>query len=128
MRDVKHENLVRFIGICLDEQNTGILTELMIRGSLRNILDNEKMQIDWMFRYSMISDIIEAMIFLHNSEIEFHGRLKSSNCVVDGRFMVKLTDYGLNLLHKQIVKEQDINLRAYFWTAPGKFGRIFKKF
>lgn len=35
------------------------------------------------------------MIFLHSSEIRSHGRLKSSNCVVDGRWVLKISDYGL---------------------------------
>lgn len=35
------------------------------------------------------------MSFLHNSVIVSHGNLKSSNCVVDSRFVLKITDYGL---------------------------------
>lgn len=35
------------------------------------------------------------MLFLHNGAICSHGNLKSSNCVVDGRFVLKITDYGL---------------------------------
>lgn len=27
---------------------------------------------------------------------------------------------GLRSLHSQIVREQDVNPRALFWTAPGK--------
>lgn len=58
------------------------------------------------------------MIFLHSSVIEYHGRLKSTNCVVDGRFMVKICDYGTRTLHKQVSREKEINPRAFFWTAP----------
>ena len=36
------------------------------------------------------------MAFLHNSVIISHGNLKSSNCVVDNRFVLKITDYGLS--------------------------------
>lgn len=39
--------------------------------------------------------ILQGMAFLHNSIIAFHGSLKSSNCVVDSRFVLKITDYGL---------------------------------
>lgn len=35
------------------------------------------------------------MQFLHNGVIVSHGNLKSSNCVVDSRFVLKITDYGL---------------------------------
>lgn len=39
--------------------------------------------------------IPQGMLFLHHGAICSHGNLKSSNCVVDGRFVLKITDYGL---------------------------------
>ena len=39
------------------------------------------------------------MGYLHSiNEIKTHGNLKSSNCVVDSRFVLKLTDFGLHSL------------------------------
>lgn len=38
---------------------------------------------------------MQGMQFLHNGVIVSHGNLKSSNCVVDSRFVLKITDYGL---------------------------------
>ncbi len=38
------------------------------------------------------------MAYLHSSEIRSHGNLKSSNCVVDSRFVLKHTDFGLTSL------------------------------
>ena len=35
------------------------------------------------------------MAQLHHHKL-IHGRLKSNNCVVDDRWTVKITDYGLN--------------------------------
>ena len=35
------------------------------------------------------------MTYIHQSPIGCHGRLRSSNCVVDNRFVLKLTDFGL---------------------------------
>lgn len=34
------------------------------------------------------------MQFLHGSDVKVHGRLSSSACVVDGRFLLKLRCYG----------------------------------
>lgn len=120
MRDLTHENLTRFIGMCIDEPNYALLTELCSRGSLRDMLENESIKIDWAFKYSMITDIVEGLLFLHGSAIQFHGRLKSSACVIDSRFMVKLTNYGMSTLHKQLSKleEENYNPRKLFWTAP----------
>lgn len=38
----------------------------------------------------------QGMSYLHASDIQVHGRLKSTNCVVDNRMVVKITDFGCN--------------------------------
>ena len=35
------------------------------------------------------------MNYIHSSEVGSHGQLRSSNCVVDTRFVLKITDFGL---------------------------------
>ena len=42
------------------------------------------------FRFSFAYDIARGVEFLHVNKL-FHGRLTSSNCVVDDRWMVKIT-------------------------------------
>lgn len=44
--------------------------------------------------YSLGLCLLQGMSYLHSSNIEVHGRLKSSNCVVDNRMVVKITDFG----------------------------------
>lgn len=39
---------------------------------------------------------VQGMSYLHASDIQVHGRLKSTNCVVDNRMVVKITDFGCN--------------------------------
>nr|XP_055066153.1 atrial natriuretic peptide receptor 1 [Misgurnus anguillicaudatus]XP_055066154.1 atrial natriuretic peptide receptor 1 [Misgurnus anguillicaudatus] len=101
MRDVQNEHLTRFIGACIDPPNICIVTEYCPRGSLQDILENESITLDWMFKYSLVSDIVKGMAFLHNSVIVSHGNLKSSNCVVDNRFVLKITDYGLSSIRTE---------------------------
>ncbi|XP_032363296.1 atrial natriuretic peptide receptor 1 [Etheostoma spectabile] len=98
MRDVQNEHLTRFIGACIDPPNMCIITEYCPRGSLQDLMESDSITLDWMFRYSLINDIVKGMLFLHNSVIVSHGNLKSSNCVVDSRFVLKITDYGLESL------------------------------
>ena len=37
----------------------------------------------------------QGMGYLHSSPINSHGRLTSSNCVIDSRFVLKITGFGL---------------------------------
>ncbi|XP_018620329.2 atrial natriuretic peptide receptor 1 isoform X1 [Scleropages formosus] len=119
MRDVQNEHLTRFIGACIDPPNVCIVTEYCPRGSLQDIMENDSITLDWMFRYSLINDIVKGMAFLHNSVIMSHGNLKSSNCVVDSRFVLKITDYGLASFRNDPDTE---DAHAYYarklWTAP----------
>jgi serine/threonine protein kinase len=53
------------------------------------------------------------MIYLHDSsEIKSHGKLKSSNCVVDSRWVVKITDFGLHEFLKGA--QEDIGEYAHY--------------
>ncbi|RXG71815.1 Receptor-type guanylate cyclase gcy-28 [Armadillidium vulgare] len=98
MKDLQSEHLVRFVGACLDGPYYGIFTEYCPRGSLQDVLEDEHITLDSMFRFSLMHDIVKGMAFLNSSEIRYHGNLKSTNCVVDSRFVLKLTDFGLHTL------------------------------
>ena len=37
---------------------------------------------------------LQGMRYLQNSDIKVHGRLRSSQCVVDSRFMLKIKGFG----------------------------------
>uniref|UniRef100_A0A8C5GDA9 Guanylate cyclase n=1 Tax=Gouania willdenowi TaxID=441366 RepID=A0A8C5GDA9_GOUWI len=120
MRDVQNEHLTRFIGACIDAPNICIITEYCPRGSLQDILENDSITLDWMFKYSLINDIVKGMLFLHHSVISSHGKLKSSNCVVDKRFVLKITDFGLSSFRTD--RHTGNDAYAFYaqklWSAP----------
>ncbi|XP_035891250.1 atrial natriuretic peptide receptor 1 isoform X2 [Anopheles stephensi] len=122
MKDIQHDHLVRFYGACLDlHPEPFILTEYCPKGSLQDILENETIKLDWMFKISLMHDIVKGMAFLHSTDLHSHGSLKSSNCVVDSRFVLKVTDFGLHQLRRS-TDDADIESYAYWqkllWTAP----------
>ena len=60
MKDLHHDHLVRFIGACVDAPHCCILTEYCPKGSLEDILANDQIKLDWMFRYSLMHDIVKV--------------------------------------------------------------------
>lgn len=100
-----------------------ILYEFSPRGCLKDLLQNDEILIDWPFRFCIIADIIDAMYYLHSTPISCHGHLKSTNCVIDGRFVVKITDFGLHEVARQAERETGlivvgVDARTLLWTAP----------
>ncbi len=43
--------------------------------------------------------LFQGLSFIHGSDLNHHGRLRSSNCVVDNRFVLKLMDFGLRTFY-----------------------------
>lgn len=72
VRDLQHENIARLVGLCLsstDPKSTSekwdqilVLNEYCSRGSLRDVLLNAHIHLDWPFRLSLISDIASVSV------------------------------------------------------------------
>ncbi|XP_013783339.1 atrial natriuretic peptide receptor 1-like, partial [Limulus polyphemus] len=119
IKSLQHDHIARFIGACVDSPTCFLITEYCPKGSLQDILENDQIQLDWTFRYSLMHDLIKGMAYLHSSEVRFHGNLMSSNCVVDSRFVLKITDFGFHSLR---VSDENVDSYDYWrrklWTAP----------
>ncbi|KAK3591718.1 hypothetical protein CHS0354_019483 [Potamilus streckersoni] len=120
MRDLRHTNTNAFLGTCIDPPYFIIVTEYCPKGSLLDILENEDLKLDDMFIASLVKDIIQGMIFIHDSELHYHGNLKSSNCVVNSRWSLQITDFGLLEVRAGTYKQEDEHAyyRNLFWKAP----------
>uniref|UniRef100_A0A8D0DEX4 Guanylate cyclase n=1 Tax=Sander lucioperca TaxID=283035 RepID=A0A8D0DEX4_SANLU len=111
---IDYYNLTKFYGTVKFEYGVFGVFELCQRGSLRYILNDrisypDETFMDMEFKISVMYDIAKGMSYLHSSNIEVHGRLKSTNCVVDNRMVVKITDFGC---HTILSPGRDL------WTAP----------
>lgn len=114
MRNLEHDNVNRFIGISLDGPELMSIWRFCSRGSLRDVIANNTLNMDAFFVFSLMKDIVEGLYYLHNSFLQCHGYLKSSYCLVDDRWQVKLSNYGLTSFRRLEKRTARDNL----WTAP----------
>ncbi|XP_042904923.1 receptor-type guanylate cyclase Gyc76C [Parasteatoda tepidariorum] len=122
MREMHHDNINQFIGACVEENCIEIITEYCSKGSLQDILENDDMKLDNMFIASLVFDLLKGMTFLCESDIKFHGNLKSSNCVVTSRWVLQVTDFGLHELRSTAETTGSVAEHQYYrnllWKAP----------
>ncbi|KAF9360390.1 hypothetical protein BGX26_009515 [Mortierella sp. AD094] len=96
--ELRHPKLVELVGICLQPPDICIVTEHCSKGTLTEVLANPDLNFNGLFKLSFMSDISRGMEFLHQSKIQFHGELRSANCLITSRWEVKVGGYGLTQL------------------------------
>ncbi|XP_050294438.1 guanylate cyclase 32E isoform X2 [Anthonomus grandis grandis] len=120
IREIRHENLIPFVGASVDHGQVAILTAYAARGSLEDVLANEDLYLDTMFVSSLVTDILKGLIYLHDSDIVSHGDFRSANCLIDTRWVLQISDFGL---HEFKSGQDDPNyaikeLKRNLWRAP----------
>uniref|UniRef100_A0A8C7G4U8 Guanylate cyclase n=1 Tax=Oncorhynchus kisutch TaxID=8019 RepID=A0A8C7G4U8_ONCKI len=110
-REMKHENLVQFFGVCIDPPKVCMVMQYCKKGSLKDVLKCTDIELDWMFKLSFAYDIVNGMEYIHKSSLKSHGNLKPSTCLVDSRLQVKLSGFGL-------WEFKYGNKHKMYWTAP----------
>lgn len=50
---------------------------------------------------------LQGLAYLHSTDVKSHGNLKSSNCLVDSRWVLKITDFGLPSFRTKLKKNRE---------------------
>ncbi|KAK9692711.1 Protein tyrosine and serine/threonine kinase [Popillia japonica] len=95
LHGLRHENLNPLIGCLAEPPRAALVSEWCARGSLQDVLQQDDIKLDWSFRLSLLTDLVRGMKYLHSTPIRVHGYLTSRNSVIDARWVLKVTDYGL---------------------------------
>uniref|UniRef100_A0A1I7UJL5 guanylate cyclase n=1 Tax=Caenorhabditis tropicalis TaxID=1561998 RepID=A0A1I7UJL5_9PELO len=121
LQESVNSNVIEFVGMMIHSPDVFVVYELAQRGSLKDILDNDDMPLDDVFRSQMTKDILAGLEYLHSSPIGCHGRLKSTNCLIDGRWMIRLSSFGLREMRSEEMSEREEDVqegKEELWTAP----------
>eukprot|EP01094_Clydonella_sp_ATCC50884_P018773 TRINITY_DN3532_c0_g1_i1.p1 TRINITY_DN3532_c0_g1~~TRINITY_DN3532_c0_g1_i1.p1 ORF type:complete len:853 (-),score=278.74 TRINITY_DN3532_c0_g1_i1:195-2753(-) len=93
---LRHPNVVRFIGVARKgERELALITEVMSRGSLDELLNRKKHNLPWKLRLKLARDAAKGMAYLHRCNL-IHRDLKPGNLLVDKRWVCKVGDFGIS--------------------------------
>ncbi|KAK0410045.1 hypothetical protein QR680_004912 [Steinernema hermaphroditum] len=113
LRQFDHDNINRFVGMCLDGPQLFSIWKHCSRGSLQDVLAKDNFMTDSFFSFALMRDIASGLCAIHNSFLGCHGHLTSDCCLINDRWQVKISDYGINS-----VRGGRIPLKNYLWMAP----------
>lgn len=102
---LRHPNIVLFMGICVQPTKVCLVTELMSRGNVRELLlrpDTDGAPITWSLRKHWALDTARGMAYLHSLDPPMiHRDLKTTNLLVDRGMCVKICDFGLSRVRSE---------------------------
>ncbi|KAG0501626.1 hypothetical protein HPP92_001698 [Vanilla planifolia] len=97
---VRHKNLVRLLGYCVEGTQRMLVYEYVNNGNLEQWLHGAMRQsgfLSWEARVKILLGTAKALAYLHEA-IEpkvVHRDIKSSNILIDDEFNAKVSDFGL---------------------------------
>eukprot|EP00002_Diphylleia_rotans_P018507 TRINITY_DN3581_c0_g1_i1.p1 TRINITY_DN3581_c0_g1~~TRINITY_DN3581_c0_g1_i1.p1 ORF type:complete len:2533 (-),score=428.58 TRINITY_DN3581_c0_g1_i1:64-7662(-) len=97
MIQLRHPNILLYMGVVIESPNLCIISEFMARGSLYDVLHDQNTTLDKIVRVGFLLDAAKGMQYLHMSKPPIlHRDLKSSNLLLDEKWNLKISDFGLS--------------------------------
>lgn len=93
-----HENLVKLIGFCAEDDHRLLVYEFVSRGSLENHLfrRSKHHSLSWAMRIKVAVGAAKGLACLHDAvQPVIYRDFKTSNVLLDSHYNAKLSDFGL---------------------------------
>ena len=94
LRDLKHENIVQYLGSNSDENHLNIFLEYVAGGSVATMLVNYGSLGETLIA-NFVRQILQGLNYLHSKDI-IHRDIKGANILVDNKGTVKISDFGIS--------------------------------
>ncbi|XP_060672196.1 MDIS1-interacting receptor like kinase 2-like isoform X1 [Ziziphus jujuba] len=125
LTEIRHRNIVRLHGFCLNKRCMFLIYEYMERGSLFCVLNNdaEAVELDWSKRVNIIKGIVHALCYMHHDRTPpiVHRDVTSNNILLNAELEAVVSDFGTAKLLDPDSSNQTIIVGTYGYIAPGKF-------
>ncbi|KAL0478522.1 hypothetical protein AKO1_004395 [Acrasis kona] len=117
MKQLKHENIVQYLGVDRDQDTLYIFLELVAGGSIASLLGVFKMFHESVVRL-YIRQILMGLSYLHSHQI-VHRDIKAANILVNHNGVVKLADFGHSKVLNPNESQANKSIRGTpMWMAP----------
>uniref|UniRef100_A0A0N5BYD1 Guanylate cyclase n=1 Tax=Strongyloides papillosus TaxID=174720 RepID=A0A0N5BYD1_STREA len=114
LRNIDHECLNKFLGLTESPTHVIAIWKFCIRGNLKDLLRSKMGEIDPYFVVALMNDIAFGIKYIHTSKINCHGRLTSACCLLDSNYQIKLSNFGLPFIRKNVRRTYEEQL----YTSP----------
>ncbi|KAL6739861.1 hypothetical protein Aduo_013263 [Ancylostoma duodenale] len=127
LRSITNTNLNTFIGMSFNQSNEMmVIWKYCSRKSLDHLIFEKNMRFGRTFQGSFLKHILNGLQYIHSSQIQFHGSLFLTNCVVDAYWVVRLTDFGVQQIiwdkmeHKELESCRSVDIER----LPAKYYQL----
>jgi serine/threonine protein kinase len=115
-----HPKIVRLYRICVKKGSFGLLMEFMELGSLKTVLKEKTIILNWRDKWNIAYSIALALEFLHDQEI-VHRDIKTDNVLLcrDGNEIhAKIADFGLSKWQEVSDQSVTMGVGTFKYMAP----------
>ncbi|KAF3320922.1 putative receptor-like protein kinase [Carex littledalei] len=100
---LKHKNLVKLMGFCIQWEQIILCFEFMPNSSLDQLLYGTRMlevQLNWEQRFRLIQGISSGLLYLHEDTGDkiIHRDVKPANILLNKNMVPKISDFGISRL------------------------------
>ena len=102
LSQVKHRNVVKLLGCCLETQVPMLIYEFVINGTVFEHIHNidHSSTLQWQLRLQIAVETAGTLSYLHcaTSTPIIHRDIKSTNVLLDDNYTAKVSNFGASRL------------------------------